>query len=77
MAYNFANLRLNCENINREINGRVQRCGHLLAHARRAVLVSSPDPSKRRTKRKSVEGSGAWAGVHQELRNATGGAEST
>ena len=29
----FANLRSNRENINREINGRVQRCGHLLAHA--------------------------------------------
>ena len=33
---NFANLRSNHENINREINGHVQRCGHLLAHARRA-----------------------------------------
>ena len=33
----YANLRLNRENINHEINGRVQRCGRLLVRARRAV----------------------------------------
>ena len=36
-----------------------------------------PRPIKEKNEEKSAEGSGAWAGVHQELRNATGGAEST
>ena len=37
----FANLRSNRENKNREMNGRVQRCGHLLARARRGRAACS------------------------------------
>ena len=55
-----------CENINREINGRVQRCGHLLAHAeQRARFIMAllkyfkkssvlPNPHGQQTKKLST-----------------------